>query len=681
MLGIFKLTQPSGIKASILEYVAGKDAYTVNSNDWINSDFVVTAANGFELSRNGDPDSGSWSGELRESGETKNGKLKFYIRNKSNGAITSEVSESYKIDKTAPEGTVELNDSPAFKKILSQITFGLFFKDNVNVKLTADDADSGVKSVMYYKSDKALSDAEVRKITDWTEKKELNISAKDKDKFIVYVKITDKAGNVAYIGSDGAIFDTAAPKIEGIENGAVYYVSQKVIISDTKLKSATLNKSPISAETTLPGNTNAIYTIRAVDEAGNETEYTVTMKPISSVTQPISEVTADNVKSSDRETVEDVRAKIAGIDSSDASAAEKNELQTVLEKCDGLIKRIGDTAAESERIAREVNSYDKNKVTSGDKADIEKLISDIDALLGGDNLTADERAALEALRETAKALLDRIADANSNAETKEITDVKDITAENVKSDDKDSLEDAKKALEDALRDFDGNYTDDERDDLEKQLETVNDAITAIENAEKAAEEIEKLPDPENVRLKDKDEVERVNGETGKLTENEKTILGEKALEKLNELVRKVAELERISFAPSIIEGAGQSWNESSGKNALFRSNAEFDEFRRVLVDGKELDAANYTVYAGSTAVELKAEYLKTLSAGEHTLSIVSQNGRADTVFTVVRTSGGNSPKTGNTQSPAPWLALLFISGGLATGVSAVRKRKRHSVSK
>ena len=143
----------------------------------------------------------------------------------------------------------------------------------------------------------------------------------------------------------------------------------------------------------------------------------------------------------------------------------------------------------------------------------------------------------------------------------------------------------------------------------------------------------------------------------------------------------VAELERISFAPSIIEGAGQSWNESSGKNALFRSNAEFDEFRKVLVDGKELDAANYTVYAGSTAVELKAEYLKTLSAGEHTLSIVSQNGRADTVFTVVRTSGGNSPKTGNTQSPAPWLALLFISGGLATGVSAVRKRKRHSVSK
>lgn len=101
---------------------------------------------------------------------------------------------------------------------------------------------------------------------------------------------------------------------------------------------------------------------------------------------------------------------------------------------------------------------------------------------GGDNLTADERTALETLRETAKALLDRIADAKSNVEAKEITDVEDITEENVKSEDKDSLEDAKKALKDALRDFDGNYTDDERDDLEKKLETVNDAISAIENA-------------------------------------------------------------------------------------------------------------------------------------------------------------------------------------------------------
>lgn len=101
---------------------------------------------------------------------------------------------------------------------------------------------------------------------------------------------------------------------------------------------------------------------------------------------------------------------------------------------------------------------------------------------GGDNLTADERTALETLRETAKALLDRIADAKSNVEAKEITNVEDITEENVKSEDKDSLEDAKKALKDALRDFDGNYTDDERDDLEKKLETVNDAISAIENA-------------------------------------------------------------------------------------------------------------------------------------------------------------------------------------------------------
>ena len=40
-----------------------------------------------------------------------------------------------------------------------------------------------------------------------------------------------------------------------------------------------------------------------------------------------------------------------------------------------------------------VNGYEKDKVTSDDKADIERLIADIDALLGADNLTQKERDA------------------------------------------------------------------------------------------------------------------------------------------------------------------------------------------------------------------------------------------------------------------------------------------------
>ena len=41
--------------------------------------------------------------------------------------------------------------------------------------------------------------------------------------------------------------------------------------------------------------------------------------------------------------------------------------------------------------------------------------------------------------------------------------------------------------------------------------------------------------------------------------------------------------------------------------------------------------------------------------------------------------GDNSPQTGDTSNLMPWIALLFVSGGVLTGVTVFDKRKRHSV--
>ena len=67
--------------------------------------------------------------------------------------------------------------------------------------------------MQYHKTDRVLTDAEVRAITDWTEDSDFSIKAKDLEQFILYVRIEDNAGNVGYIGSDGAIFDITAPEI------------------------------------------------------------------------------------------------------------------------------------------------------------------------------------------------------------------------------------------------------------------------------------------------------------------------------------------------------------------------------------------------------------------------------------------------------------------------------------
>lgn len=544
-VGNYTLTQPSGITANIVEYVADGSEYDVNSNDWIHTDFVITAKEGYKLSLTGTPD-GEWVDFLTASDETDNGELIFFVKNTETGVISAAVTEHYKIDKTAPNGEVKLNERTAFQEFINKITFGLFFKEDVNVQLTAKDEASGVKSVQYYKSDMILTDAEVRAVTDWTDNSDFGIKAKDKDKFIIYVRIEDHAGNVAYIGSDGVTFDTTAPKIIGVENAKTYYVTKKVMIDDENLESVKLNGEPVKEGFTLTGDTEATYIIRAVDKAGNVTEYTVYMKPISSITDMISGLTVDHVKSSDGSTISAVERQlldlIEAFDNSESTNDEWNKLTEAAAKCKELNKRITEVADEIIRLTEAVNAYEIDKVTSADQAAIEKRIADIDTLLSGDNLTDTERAALEALKGTARTLLDRIAAAKDAAEAEEIQAADGITKDTGKLEDKETLEKAEKALEEALRDFGGNYTEEERKELETKLATVKEALAAIGNAEKTADEIAKLPKVDDVKLSDKDEVDRVKEIIDGLTDNERSMLGKDALGKVNALAEKIQRL-------------------------------------------------------------------------------------------------------------------------------------------
>ena len=569
-VGNYKLTQPTGITANIVEYVADGSEYGVNSNDWLNKDFVITAKDGYKLSLT-DTANGEWVDSLTASDETGNGKLTFFVKNTETGVISAAVTENYKIDKTAPTGEVKLNERTAFQKLINTITFGLFFKDDVNVKLTAEDEASGVKSVLYFRSDKVLTDDEIRAITDWTDNSDFDIEAKDMDKFIIYVRIEDNAGNVTFIGSDGATFDTAAPEIIGIENGKTYYVTKKVAIDDENLESVILNGETVEDVFSLAGDKDATHAIRAVDKAGNVTEYTVYMKPISSVTDVIAEITVDNVKSSDAETISAVERQILDIaeafDDGESTEEEWNKLTEAAAKCKDLNKRIADVADEITRLTDTVNGYDIDKVTSADKADIEKLIADTDTLLSVDNLTDAERAALEALKGTARALLDRISTAESAAEDDEITSVKDITKDNVKLRDKEPLKKAERALEGALRDFGGNYTEEESRSLEEKLETVKAALAAIGNAEKAAEEINKLPSADDAKLSDKSALDRVKEIVAGLTENEKAMLGKDALGKLDALDEKIKALAEEANSP----GTGDTGNPALWIALLFIS--------------------------------------------------------------------------------------------------------------
>ena len=64
------------------------------------------------------------------------------------------------------------------------------------------------------------------------------------------------------------------------------------------------------------------------------------------------------------------------------------------------------------------------------------------------------------------------------------------------------------------------------------------------------------------------------------------------------------------------------------EDVVLRSAADFDKFDHVEVDDVLVDESNYTVTEGSTVVNLKKEYIQTLSYGAHVVKIVSDDGKA-----------------------------------------------------
>lgn len=132
------------------------------------------------------------------------------------------------------------------------------------------------------------------------------------------------------------------------------------------------------------------------------------------------------------------------------------------------------------------------------------------------------------------------------------------------------------------------------------------------------------------------------------------------------------------FKVVITAGANGTWQKGAKDGLSFTSNASYEHFQKVQVDGKDLDASNYTVKEGSTIVTLKASYLETLSVGKHTLSIVSDTGTAATEFTIKAAPAADntqSPQTGDSSNLTTWF-IVMLTAGTALSCTLLYSRKR-----
>lgn len=87
---------------------------------------------------------------------------------------------------------------------------------------------------------------------------------------------------------------------------------------------------------------------------------------------------------------------------------------------------------------------------------------------------------------------------------------------------------------------------------------------------------------------------------------------------------------------SILEGDGQDFHQFAPTALTFRSQDNLEDFQEVQINGETLDPANYTLTEGSTIVTLSADYLKTLEAKTHEISIVSTKGKTSANFSVTK---------------------------------------------
>ena len=180
-------------------------------------------------------------------------------------------------DSEKPTGEIKISEN-SWKAFLNNITFGLFFKDTQTVTITAADNSGETVTVEYLLSAKELTKAELDGMTFTAYTAPFGIDPDNE--YIIYVRLTDTAGNMDYICSDGIVLDGTSPVITGIEDGKTYCEAQTVTITEKYVDTVTVN----GTEVTLDENGSFVLSpadggqkIVVTDKAGNTAEMSVTV--------------------------------------------------------------------------------------------------------------------------------------------------------------------------------------------------------------------------------------------------------------------------------------------------------------------------------------------------------------------------------------------------------------------
>ena len=179
-------------------------------------------------------------------------------------------------DTEKPTGEIIIGTNK-WNKFLNELTFGIFFKDTQEVTINAVD-NSGTVFVSYLVTDKELSEAELDSLVFRAYEEPFCIDPNGE--YIVYVMLVDENINITYLRSDRLTLDNIHPVIGGIENGKTYCEAQTVTVDEKYVDTVTVNGTAVTLDTTgsfTLAPADGEQKIVVTDKAGNTAEMTVTV--------------------------------------------------------------------------------------------------------------------------------------------------------------------------------------------------------------------------------------------------------------------------------------------------------------------------------------------------------------------------------------------------------------------
>ena len=199
------------------------------------------------------------------------------------------------------------------------------------------------------------------------------------------------------------------------------------------------------------------------------------------------------------------------------------------------------------------------------------------------------------------------------------------TLSDLSLDQKSDLTAAVVAMEKILDDWYSDFTEEQKELLTDRIRATGAALASMEKAEEAVKKAEALPAADKTRPDDQSAMDAYNAAKSAydaLSDAEKELAGERTKSALDAMWKALT-------AYDVIDGNGSTWANTDNEGLTFTVNGHHEKFAGFLINGATVDAKYYEIQAGSTVITLKAEYLRTLSAGKYTVTVRYTDGSTD----------------------------------------------------